>query len=109
MLEYLVLAASTVIVAAGFSGDVTVTEAEKQQISPMISQSEDYLAHKDEFDTAAAILVKMGRCTPDELQEMGGWWKSVSHKPKPVYFTYCGGMTVANRIYVDTSTREIFK
>lgn len=94
---------------SGCNSETEVTDADKQKISPAISKSEDYLAHKDTFDTASAILVKKGTCTSQELQEMGGWWRSVQHKPKPVYFTYCGGMMVSNRIYVNTETREIFK
>lgn len=103
------LVAASIMITTSGCGDTAITEADKKAIAPLISQSQDYSAHQEEFNTAAATLVKKGTCTPAELKNVGGWWKSVSHKPKPVYFTYCGGMTVANRIYIDTSTREIFK
>jgi hypothetical protein len=35
--------------------------------------------------------------------------KSTSHKGSPVYFTYCGGMRVQNRLYLNAATGEVFK
>ena len=35
--------------------------------------------------------------------------KSTSHKGGPVYFTYCGGMRVQNRLYLNAATGEVFK
>lgn len=40
---------------------------------------------------------------------MGGWVKSSNHRNQPIYFTYCGGSTVANRLYLNAETGEIFR
>lgn len=101
--------ALTVLLISGCSSEVELTAADKQKISTAVSKSEDYLTHKDAFDTASAMLVKKGTCTAEELQEMGGWWRSVQHKPEPVYFTYCGGVRIENRIYINAETRDIFR
>ncbi|MCF6370963.1 CCDC34 family protein [Rhizobium halophilum] len=95
----------------GLSGcaDTTVTDADRAKIAPAILKSDDYLRYKEAFQTASAKLVKKGTCTEQDLNYWGGWTRSVAHKPKPVYFTYCGGATVSNRIYINTESREIFQ
>lgn len=59
--------------------------------------------------TATTRLVRDGRCTLAELKELGGWMKSSNQLTKPVYFTYCGGMNLAHRIYLDASTGRIYQ
>ena len=85
---------------------LAVTDSE---IEPAISQSDDYLTHKSAFIAAARSLLESRRCTIAELKEMGGFVKSQSYKNQPIYFTYCGGMTIKNRIMLDVSTGRIFK
>ncbi len=67
-----------------------------------ISSSDDFEAHQDVFVSASKTLINNGRCQLSDFQEVGGWVKSViNHKLEPVYFTYCGGMTNDNRIYLN--------
>ena len=75
----------------------------------LIAGSDDFGRHRRAFVTAANALIADGRCTPSDFQEMGGWLKSSNHRDQPIYFTYCGGMTLANRIYLDASSGRIFK
>ena len=59
---------------------------------------------------AAAQLIAGGTCTRKDFKDMGGWMKSVNqYRDRPVYFTYCGGMTSANKIYLDASTGKTFR
>lgn len=74
-----------------------------------IKSTDDFQIHKDAFLRATATLVGNGTCTLVDLREMGGWVRSQTHKPKSVYFTYCGGMTVNNRIYLDANSGRIFR
>lgn len=82
------------------------TEAE---IEAAIAASDDFAAHKPAFLKATSFFVSQGTCSLSELKEMGGWVKSQNHKNQPVYFTYCGGMHVSKRIYVDVSTGRVFR
>lgn len=75
----------------------------------MIAQSDDFNLHRNAFLAAANELISEGTCTPEDFVEMGGWVKSSNHRDQPVYFTYCGGMTTANRIYVDVSDGRVFR
>ncbi len=76
----------------------------------LISASDDFAQHRQAFVAAATKLIGDGTCTPEDFVEQGGFMKSVnSYKAEPVYFTYCGGMTRANRIYVNAETGEIFR
>ena len=44
------------------------------------------------------------------MTQYGGFVKAQGgYKDQPVYFTYCGGMKVSNRIYLDVSSGELFK
>lgn len=75
----------------------------------MISQSDDFNLYREEFLIAANILISDGTCSASDFEEMGGWAKSSNHRNKPIYFTYCGGMTISNRVYVDVSDGRIFR
>lgn len=76
----------------------------------LVAQSDDFQRHRRAFATAAAQLIADRRCTRQDFLEMGGWMKSVNqYRDQPVYFTYCGGMTNANRIYLDAATGRIFR
>lgn len=79
-------------------------------IASAVSQSDDYSKHEKAFIDASKELLKNEKCSLNEFEEMGGWMKSTTtYKEEPVYFTYCGGMTISNRIYVNASTGTIFQ
>lgn len=74
----------------------------------MIAQSDDFKRYRSAFLAVSNRLISEGRCTKAEFTEMGGWLKSVNeHKNEPVYFTYCGGMTAANKIYMNAETQMV--
>jgi len=74
----------------------------------LVAQSDDFTEHRAAFVRAANELSESGRCTAADFEEQGGWMKSSNHRDEPIYFTYCGGMTVANRIYLNAETGRIF-
>jgi len=96
-------------VASGYKGggSHTVYVPTEAEIEAAIAASDDFSIHKSVFLKATSSLVGQGRCPLSELKEMGGWVKSQNHKSQPVYFTYCGGMRVDKRIYVDVSTGSV--
>jgi len=75
----------------------------------VVKDSDDFAKHQAAFETAAKNLVESRRCTVAQLKESGGFWKSMNHKNKPIYFTYCGAAHISNRIYLDASTGRIFQ
>jgi hypothetical protein len=83
----------------------TATAAER-----VIRNSDDFATHRQAFMRAATQLIQDGRCTARDFEDNGGWTKSVTtYRNEPIYFTYCGGLTSANRIYLDVSTGRIFR
>jgi hypothetical protein len=78
-------------------------------ISNSVSQSDDFKKHEKAFVAAARRLVSVGTCKVSDFEEVGGFLKSMNHKNKPIYFTYCGGLTIPNRLYLNVSTGEVFK
>lgn len=79
------------------------------EIHDAIKQSDDYETYRAEFTVAARTLLGSRQCGRYEMTEYGGFVRSPSYKDRPVYFTYCGGSSVANRVYLDVSTGEIFR
>lgn len=89
--------------------ELILTKVELTPLERAINKSDDYDKYKYAFVKASDSLVKEKKCTIHGLKDEGGWMKSFSHKPKPVYFTYCVGSHRRNRIYLNVSTGEIFK
>ena len=74
----------------------------------LVAQSDDFKRYREAFTEVAMKLIADGRCTTADFQEQGGWMKSVNqYKDEPVYFTYCGGMTSENKIYMNAKTRRV--
>lgn len=74
----------------------------------LVAQSDDFARYRRQFASIAAKLIADGRCTKAEFAEQGGFVKSVTeHRNEPIYFIYCGGMTAANKLYVNAKTGEV--
>lgn len=75
----------------------------------LVKGSDDFARYRRAFVKAARQLIDEGQCTAADFQEWGGFMKSTNYSGEPVYFTYCGGSTLANRVYVNAATGAIFK
>jgi hypothetical protein len=84
--------------AAGATGDAA-----------LVAGSDDYRLYKEVFIKAAKSLIANGTCTEVDFTDGGGWSKSTTYRDRPVYFAYCGGMTVSNRVYLDVSNGRTFR
>ena len=78
-------------------------------VANAIKSSDNYSMYSESFIKVSESLIKQGKCTLGDFKEMGGWMRSSSHKPKPIFFTYCGGMSKKNRIYFNAQTGKVFK
>lgn len=83
--------------------------ADASGIKELVAGSDDFARYRTAFAEAAQSLIAQRRCTERDFRDMGGWVKSTSHSNQPVYFTYCGGSTVANRLYLNADTGEVFR
>lgn len=72
-----------------------------------IKSSDNYAQYRNNFIKLSKKLIDKGRCSISDYKEMGGWLRSSSHKPKPIYFTYCGGFSNHNKVYINAKTGEI--
>jgi len=98
-----------IIIVALFGFSHISVAATDRQFRDAISDSDDVSMYESIFLAATKKLVSSGVCSLAEIQEYGGWVKSQNQKKKPVYFTYCGGMNVKNRIYLDASSGKTFR
>jgi hypothetical protein len=81
--------------------------AENTNMGKYIKHSDDYSKYKEIFIKVSKELVEQGRCNLSDFRNIGGWVRSIAHKSKPIYFTYCGGFSAASKIYINTDTGEI--
>ena len=90
---------ATVAFAASAHGDMR----------DLVKKSDGYEIHGMAFASAAAELIKSGLCTKSDFYEWGGFTKSTQHKKRPIYFIYCGGFQIQNRVYLNADTGKIHK
>ena len=95
---------------SGLSNDeVIISEKESIEIlDSYLVKSDDLKIHKEKFRNTVAELISDGKCDPSDFEELGGWVKSVKYSDRDVYFIYCGGLSLENKIYLDVNTNEIF-
>ncbi|MEZ9441489.1 SH3 domain-containing protein [Vibrio sp. 10N.222.54.F12] len=95
---------------SGLSSDeVIISEQENREIlDSYLSKSDDLKLHQETFRNTVAELISDGECDPSDFEELGGWVKSVKYSDRDVYFIYCGGLSLENKIYLDVNTNEIF-
>ncbi|CAH7195826.1 conserved hypothetical protein [Vibrio chagasii] len=96
---------------SGLSNDeVIISEKENKEIlDSYLVKSDDLKLYQETFRNSVAKLISEGECEPGDFEELGGWVKSVRYKDRDVYFIYCGGLSLENKIYLDVNTNEIFK
>jgi hypothetical protein len=75
----------------------------------LVAGSDDFSRFRTTFAEAAESLIADRRCTQQDFRDMGGWVKSTNHNNEPIYFTYCGGATTANRLYLNAETGKVFQ
>lgn len=88
---------------------VSAPSVSSDEIAAAIASSDDFGIYRQVFIDAAAALIHDGRCSLGQLRENGGWVRSQTHKPRLVYFVYCGAPHVSNRFYVDATTGQVFQ
>ncbi|MEZ8821982.1 SH3 domain-containing protein [Vibrio sp. 10N.222.54.A1] len=95
---------------SGLSNDeVIISEKESKEIlDSYLVKSDDLKLHQEKFRNSVAKLISEGECAPSDFEELGGWVKSVKYSNRDVYFIYCGGLSLENKIYLDVNTNEIF-
>lgn len=74
----------------------------------LIKGFDDYCIYKKEFFLVVRKLINEGVCMESDFKEIGGWMV-LSNKGKNIYFIYCGGMMLLNRIYLDVKSGKIFR
>jgi hypothetical protein len=78
-------------------------------VANAIKLSDDFSKYQNVFISVSEKLIESGKCSITDFKFTGGWVRTVIHKPKLVYFAYCGGATASNRIYLDAATGNTFR
>ncbi len=87
---------------------VITPEERKKTIQNYIAGSDDLVQFEEIFLDKTNELLNDGSCSPADFEELGGWVKSTKYTSRDVYFIYCGGLKLADKIYLDVRTGDIF-
>lgn len=74
----------------------------------LVAPSDDFGQHGPAFAGAARWLIEAGICAENDLRVNGGWVTSWTHSDQPIYFTYCGGSNLADRVYFNAESMEFY-
>lgn len=86
-----------------------ITEEERRKtVQGYIEGSDDYLEFEEMFLNTTDTLLQERTCSPVDFEELGGWVRSTKYTDRDVYFVYCGGLKLADKIYLDVRTGEVF-
>ena len=98
------------VAMSGLSNDeVVISNNENKDIlDSYLVKSDDLKLYQEKFRNSVAKLISEGECEPIDFEELGGWVRSVRYSERDVYFIYCGGLSLENKIYLDVNTNEIF-
>lgn len=78
-------------------------------IEALIAGSDDFARYRTAFANAAKSLIAQRQCSEGDFRDMGGWVKSTHHGDQAIYYVYCGGASVASRLYLNADTGETFR
>ncbi len=84
-----------------------LAEVRSARLEIDIKGSDNFLNHRDLFLSVSQRLINEGKCTNNDFKEIGGWLKSVIYQPRDVYYTYCGGLDIVNKIYLDAESGQL--
>ena len=98
------------VAMSGLSNDEVVisNQENKEILDSYLIKSDDLKLYQEKFRNSVAKLISEGECEPIDFEELGGWIRSVRYSERDVYFIYCGGLSLENKIYLDVNTNEIF-
>lgn len=85
------------------------SDGANKDIIELLKDSDNFAKYKKPFVEASKKLIAENICSMQDFKEYGGWMKSTNYSNGKTYFTYCGGMSKGNRIYVDVSTGNVFR
>lgn len=75
-----------------------------------LRKSDNFGKYEAEFIRSTQQLIDEGKCTEADVVENAGWAKATgANADLPVFFMYCNGFTVANRLYLNASTGRTFR
>ncbi|WED24204.1 SH3 domain-containing protein [Vibrio sp. JC009] len=90
------------------SKPVITDEDRRKTMTALIKKSDDFVQYQEQFISATQKLIDNGNCSFEDFELLGGWLISVTYKPQPVYFVYCGGTGRNDKVYLNAETGEIF-
>jgi hypothetical protein len=87
---------------------IITKEERDEMLTSYIGKSDNFHRYKEQFFAVTDQLIKEKMCTPQDFEEVQGWMRSINYKDRNVYFVYCGGLRVNDKIYFDVDSGDIF-
>jgi hypothetical protein len=74
----------------------------KKKLFKALKGSDDFSKHNKKMIEASEGLIKSGKCSLKEFEEMGGWMRS-TNRGSGVYFAYCAD----TKVYLNVITGKV--
>ncbi|MGN6525789.1 MAG: hypothetical protein ACTHL8_05325 [Burkholderiaceae bacterium] len=85
------------------------TSTNEPEFAKYIADGDNFGKYRAAFIKGTAELVASHVCSVEDFKQQGGWMLDPTEKSGVVYFTYCGGMTSANRVFLNVRTGHGYK
>ena len=100
----------TVLIWVLFVLGAQFASAEEVGLKASLKYSDDTDLYLAEFVAGSERLIARKTCSVADFQNSGGWVKATGeNSSRPVYFTYCGGLTIKNRWYLNVKTGRTYQ
>ncbi len=86
------------------------TDVERyRNLKRLLRASDDFEANESRFIELTNELLLSGQCSEADLAQVQGWIRSFNYPDEPIYYTYCGGLEVDDKLYLNLATGQSFR
>jgi hypothetical protein len=87
---------------------VTVQER-YQTIKQLIASTDDFEQYEARFIELTDSVLQSKQCSEEDLTQLKGWIRSFNYPDEPIYYSYCGGLEVEDKLYINLDSGDVFR
>jgi hypothetical protein len=87
---------------------ITVQERYRT-IKALIAGTDDFEQNEARFIELTDTALKSKQCREEDLAQMQGWIRSFNYPDEPIYYSYCGGLEVEDKLYINLDNGDVFR
>jgi hypothetical protein len=80
-----------------------------RDIKQLIVRTDDFEQHEARFIELTDQVLQSQQCSQSDLEQLQGWIRSFNYPDEPIYYSYCGGLDVEDKLYINLDNGDIFR